>query len=42
VEPALIAENGEHGVRLLYVTLTRAVQHLTVIHRRDLPSGWGG
>jgi DNA helicase IV len=42
VEPALIADNGEHGVRLLYVTLTRAVQHLTVIHHRGLPSCLGG
>jgi DNA helicase IV len=39
VEPGLIAETGEHGVRLLYVALTRAVQHLSVIHAGELPAG---
>jgi DNA helicase IV len=39
VEPALIAAGGEHGVRLLYVALTRAVQHLSVIHAQPLPAG---
>jgi DNA helicase IV len=40
-EPALIAAGGEHGVRLLYVALTRAVQHLTVVHSQGLPDGLG-
>jgi DNA helicase IV len=36
VEPAdLVA--GEHGERLLFVALTRAVQHLAVAHSHDLP-----
>jgi hypothetical protein len=39
VEPGLVAEAGEQGVRLLYVALTRAVQHLTVIHAAPLPAG---
>jgi DNA helicase IV len=39
VEPRLVADSGEHGVRLLYVALTRAVQHLTVIHSLELPEG---
>ena len=38
VEPALIAV-GEPGVRLLYVALTRAVQHLTIVHSQGLPDG---
>jgi DNA helicase IV len=39
VEPLLVARIGEHGVRLLYVAMTRAVQHLTVIHTTGLPEG---
>jgi DNA helicase IV len=41
VEPALIAAAGEPGVRLLYVALTRAVQHLSIVHARPLPAGLG-
>jgi DNA helicase IV len=47
VEPAAVAAAGPAGVRLLYVAMTRAVQHLTVIestvdpgsapHRPDAP-----
>jgi superfamily I DNA/RNA helicase len=39
VEPALVAaaDRGTSGVRLLYVTMTRAVQHLTVVHSLALP-----
>jgi superfamily I DNA/RNA helicase len=37
VEPRRIAGADEHGVRLLYVALTRAVQHLTVVHADGLP-----
>jgi DNA helicase IV len=38
VEPALVAASGPPGVRLLYVAMTRAVQHLTVVHSRGLPA----
>ena len=39
VEPARIAPAGTgDGVRLLYVALTRAVQHLTVVHGEPLPA----
>ena len=40
VEPAAIAAaspDRRAGLRLLYVTLTRAVQHLTVVHAQPLP-----
>jgi len=36
-EPAEIAEEEPHGVRLLFVALTRAVQHLALAHARPLP-----
>ena len=39
VEPALVAAAGPPGVRLLYVALTRAVQHLTIVHSLGLPAG---
>src|SRR5690606_25985893 len=32
VEPAAIADESEHGLRLLYVALTRSTRHLTVVH----------
>jgi superfamily I DNA/RNA helicase len=42
VEPDQIvstaADTGT-GARILYVSLTRAVQHLTVVHAHDLPLG---
>ena len=38
VEPAVIAAHEPHGVRLLFVALTRAVQHLAVAHSRALPA----
>lgn len=38
VEPAEIFEREPHGVRLLFVALTRAVQHLAVAHARRLPT----
>ena len=38
VEPAAFIDAHDHGARLLYVALTRAVQHLTVVHERDLPA----
>jgi DNA helicase IV len=37
VEPVTIATRAPHGVRLLFVALTRAVQHLTIAHSRPLP-----
>jgi DNA helicase IV len=37
VEPAAIAVDGARGLRLLYVALTRPIQHLTVVHARPLP-----
>ena len=38
VEPTRIVAEDEHGMRLLYVVLTRAVQSLTVVHAQDLPA----
>jgi DNA helicase IV len=38
VEPAAIAAVGEHGLRLLYIALTRAVRTLTVVHAEALPA----
>jgi DNA helicase IV len=37
VEPVEIAESGRHGLRSLYVALTRSTRRLTVVHRRALP-----
>jgi DNA helicase IV len=37
VEPAEIAADEANGARLLFVALTRAVQHLALAHARDLP-----
>jgi DNA helicase IV len=37
VEPAEIVAPGTRGIRLLFVALTRAVQHLAIAHGRDLP-----
>ncbi len=37
VEPAEIAHSGAHGVRLLFVALTRAVQHLAIAYTGELP-----
>jgi len=37
VEPAEIAVDEPHGARLLFVALTRAVQHLALAHAQDLP-----
>jgi DNA helicase IV len=38
VEPRRIAGDHAHGARLLYVALTRAVQHLTIVHATGLPA----
>ena len=32
LEPAEIVEHEPHGVRMLFVALTRAVQHLAIAH----------
>jgi DNA helicase IV len=37
VEPTAIVDSEPVGLRRLYVVLTRAVSHLTVLHTRDLP-----
>ena len=41
VEPAAIASDGTRGLRLLYVALTRPIQHLSVVHSDPLPAGLG-
>ncbi|MEX1009443.1 MAG: UvrD-helicase domain-containing protein [Acidimicrobiia bacterium] len=38
VEPAAIAGDTARGLRLLYVALTRPIQHLTVVHAEPLPA----
>lgn len=38
VEPAAIVAEARHGMRLLYIVLTRAVQELTIVHAEDLPA----
>ncbi len=38
VEPAAIADDGDRGLRELYVALTRPTQTLVVVHARPLPS----
>ncbi len=37
VEPARIVDDHEHGMRSLYVALTRPTQRLSVVHADDLP-----
>ncbi len=37
VEPARLVTPDSAGLRLLYVTLTRATQTLTVVHSEGLP-----
>jgi superfamily I DNA/RNA helicase len=41
VEPAAIAEDGDQGLRELYVALTRPTRTLVVVHARPLPDGLG-
>jgi DNA helicase IV len=38
VEPAEIIGSEEHGLRALYVALTRSTQRLSVVHHDDLPA----
>jgi DNA helicase IV len=37
VEPAQIVADDEHGMRSLYVALTRPTQRLSIVHAQDLP-----
>ena len=37
VEPAAIAGSDARGLRLLYVAMTRPIQHLTMVHSEPLP-----
>jgi DNA helicase IV len=37
VEPAAIAGGDRRGLRLLYVAMTRPIQHLSVVHAAPLP-----
>jgi DNA helicase IV len=41
VEPAAIAEDGDRGLRELYVALTRPTRTLVVVHARPLPPQLG-
>jgi len=41
VEPAAIAGADNRGLRLLYVALTRPIQHLSVVHAEPLPAALG-
>jgi superfamily I DNA/RNA helicase len=38
LEPAAIVAESAHGIRLLFVALTRAVQHLAIAHAEPLPA----
>jgi DNA helicase IV len=38
VEPAAIAGDDASGLRLLYVAMTRPIQHLSIVHADPLPS----
>jgi DNA helicase IV len=42
VEPAAIAGDSARGLRLLYVALTRPIQHLSIVHARPLPDALTG
>jgi DNA helicase IV len=42
VEPAAIAGGDRRGLRLLYVAMTRPIQHLSVIHAQPLPTALEG
>ena len=41
VEPAPLVTPDRAGLRLLYVTITRATRRLTVVHSEPLPEAWG-
>jgi DNA helicase IV len=38
VEPAAIAGDDDRGLRLLYVAMTRPIQHLSIVHADPLPA----
>jgi DNA helicase IV len=38
VEPAVIAGDDARGLRLLYVAMTRPIQHLSIVHADPLPA----
>ncbi len=38
VEPSRIVDDQEHGLRALYVALTRPTQRLSIVHADELPS----
>jgi DNA helicase IV len=42
VEPAAIADDGDRGLRELYVALTRPTKTLVVVHARPLPDALSG
>ena len=42
VEPAAIAGDDRRGLRLLYVALTRPIQHLSIVHAAPLPGPLAG
>jgi DNA helicase IV len=42
VEPAAIAGDDPRGLRLLYVALTRPIQHLSIVHAAPLPGPLAG
>ena len=41
LEPAAIAGGDRRGLRLLYVAMTRPIQHLSVLHAEPLPAPLG-
>jgi superfamily I DNA/RNA helicase len=41
VEPAAVADDGDRGLRELYVALTRPTKTLVVVHSRPLPQPLG-
>jgi DNA helicase IV len=41
VEPAAVADDGDRGLRELYVALTRPTKTLIVVHARPLPEPLG-
>ena len=42
LEPAAIAGSDRRGLRLLYVAMTRPIQHLSVVHSAPLPAALTG
>jgi DNA helicase IV len=42
VEPAAVAGDDRRGLRLLYVAMTRPIQHLSIVHAQPLPSPLAG